>query len=361
MAQSKHEEPGLFGQPQGSSSRDYTKAESCGKNMFNSSFPVSLVAYMDKIEIKPVYICIDKACNVAHKQIAVQDLLGIGPKSKDIYYDYEASFPNYNVLYTGAREKIDLVVNKKSNVITPLTALEVKLTALPDNVTKDKQNGEQGCEMVVRPPTILFLACSICSCYAKPKDKERLRSILGIVPQINHWEEADEVSPIFSKIKEAVLAVAADMVAKQKPLIIQPIWKTKGSQLSLSDDCLDCFVWSDLALLKMCAAQAADSGKISRFMRTIVWVYKMLFDYCVYGQFDYVRIIKLHSYDYANDKAFAVNGIVTNSYLKKEILKKPRIKKKDISKIILGGGQNLLSPERRFDAAIVADPSIFER
>lgn len=36
--------PGLFGQKH--SSHDYTKAESWGKNQFNSSFPASLVAYM---------------------------------------------------------------------------------------------------------------------------------------------------------------------------------------------------------------------------------------------------------------------------------------------------------------------------
>jgi hypothetical protein len=40
-------------------------------------------------------------------------------------------------------------------------------------------------------------------------------------------------------------------------------------------------------------------------------------------------------------------------------LTKPRIKKKEIRKIILGGGQNLLSPERRFDAIIYNSPELF--
>lgn len=42
-----------------------------------------------------------------------------------------------------------------------------------------------------------------------------------------------------------------------------------------------------------------------------------------------------------------------------EELAKPRIEKKDIRKIILGGGQNLLSPERRFDAIIFNSPELF--
>ena len=37
----------------------------------------------------------------------------------------------------------------------------------------------------------------------------------------------------------------------------------------------------------------------------------------------------------------------------------PRIKKSEIKNIILGGGQNLLSPERRFDAIIYNSPELF--
>lgn len=37
----------------------------------------------------------------------------------------------------------------------------------------------------------------------------------------------------------------------------------------------------------------------------------------------------------------------------------PRIKKSEIKNIILGGGQNLLSPERRFDAIIYNCPELF--
>jgi hypothetical protein len=40
-------------------------------------------------------------------------------------------------------------------------------------------------------------------------------------------------------------------------------------------------------------------------------------------------------------------------------LTKPRIEQKEIKKIILGGGQNLLSPERRFDAIIYNSPELF--
>jgi len=40
-------------------------------------------------------------------------------------------------------------------------------------------------------------------------------------------------------------------------------------------------------------------------------------------------------------------------------LTKPRIETREIKKIILGGGQNFLSPERRFDAIIYNSPKLF--
>lgn len=40
-------------------------------------------------------------------------------------------------------------------------------------------------------------------------------------------------------------------------------------------------------------------------------------------------------------------------------LKHPRIKKNEIKNIVLGGGQNFLSPERRFDAALLSNPELF--
>jgi len=45
--------------------------------------------------------------------------------------------------------------------------------------------------------------------------------------------------------------------------------------------------------------------------------------------------------------------------MKGKILSKPRIMKDEIKHIILGGGQNLLSPERRFDAIIFNSPGLF--
>ena len=65
------------------------------------------------------------------------------------------------------------------------------------------------------------------------------------------------------------------------------------------------------------------------------------------------------SFNLKNDKAFASSGNITNRFMLSENLILPRIKKSEIRNIILGGGQNLLSPERRFDAIIYNSSELF--
>ena len=357
MTKDQYIQPGLFGQKH--SSRDYTDPDCWGKNQFNSSFPASLVAYMYSKGIEPVYICTDKHNHIEHKYIDAKTLFGIDPLAGDAYYNFEAGFAPYEKFYSGEREKIDLVMqNYRTNDI--LVGLEVKLTAIPDNTTKTLDESLWGSEIVMRPPTINFLVCSICSNYTTLEAKEKLRTMLRKVPQINHWEEINEVLANYPKILDSVMQVSADMTKKQKPLILQPIWKTEGSKMKLREDCLDVFVWSDLAVLQMCCTEdATDISKLNRFHRTIVWIYKMLLDYVTYDSFDYKRIIRLQSYNLANDKAFALPGSKSQKFLQSPEALKPRISKYEIKNIILGGGQNLLSPERRFDAVLVNSPDLF--
>lgn len=357
MSQIEDNKPGLFGQKH--SSRDYTDANCWGKNQFNSSFPASLVAYMFSKGIKPIYICTNEKNEIYHKYIDGEKLFGINPLSDEAYYNFEAGFSPYEKYYLGEREKIDLVMlNHKTNQV--LTGLEVKLTAIPDNTTKSLEESMWGAEIVMRPPTINFLACSICSAFSTNKDIEKLRTVLKQVPQINHWEEMSEVIAYYPKIEQSILSISSMLTSKQIPLIIQPIWKTEGNKMKLKDDCLDVFVWSNLAIIQMCCTEdSSNIGKINRFHRTIIWLYKMLLDFVTYETFDYKRIIRLLSYNLANDKAFALPGSKSNSFLKGKEILKPRISKYEIKNIILGGGQNLLSPERRFDAVLVNSPDIF--
>lgn len=350
--------PGLFAQNHNNSSRDYSKARYWGKNQFNSSFPASLVAYMASKGLDSVYIKTDKENNIVHDSISGHNLLNINPLSDNAFYMFEAGFPAYDKFYTGDREKIDLVmVNSSDN--NPLIGLEIKLTTIPDNSTKNKPEDKYGCEIIVRPPTINFLACSICNTFKGSEGKIKLKELIGDI-HINHWEEINEVLPRYNEIKEAIMRVSSYLSEYQTPLIINAIWKTVNGRPILSDDCLDVFVWSNMAVIQMFNKDNS-ATTITRPMRAMIWLYLMLFEYCVYSQFDYKRIIRLHSYNTGNDKAFALNGIQTYNFMKGIELAHPRVSKYEIKNIILGGGQNMLSPERRFDAVIVNSPDLFDK
>ena len=351
-------DPGLFGQKY--SSRDYRYEDAWGKNQFNSSFPASLVAYMGSKGIDPIFICTNKNNEVVHKHISSSKLLGIDPLSDEAYYDYEAGYYPYEQYYTASKkEKIDLVMINRTTQ-SPVSGLEVKLTTLPDNTTKDLPDADYGSEIVVRSPTILFVACSICACYDSPRGKNKLHDILNTIGQeIKDWSEIRQVVPHYNEIKEAILAVSSDLASKQVPLIMQPIWKTDRKLTDLEENCLDVFVWSNLSVIQMALRETSSDDDISRNQRTIIWLYKMLWDFTQFGKFNYTDIVNSLSYKYKTDKAFAISGKLTNPFLKCSELENPRISKFEIKNIILGDGQKLLRPERRFDAYLVSHPELF--
>lgn len=351
--------PGLFGQKY--SSRDYRYEDSWGKNQFNSSFPASLVAYMGSKGVKPVYLCTNKANELIHKYIDVNDLLGIDPLSDDAFYSYESGYFPYEKYYTASKEKekIDLVMINRNTEVA-VSGLEVKLTTLPDNVTKDLPDSEYGSEIVVRSPTILFLACSICACYDTLMKRNKLHAMLNTIgTEIKNWGDVEKVLPHYDAIEKAILQVSSDMSNKQRPLIIQPVWKTDRKQKDFADDCLDVFVWSNLAVIQMCLRDSTPEKSIERRQRTIIWLYKMLWDFTQFEKFNYRDVVDELGYGTKTDKAFSITGNLTNSMMKCKELTKPRISKYEIKNIILGNGQKLLRPERRFDAFIVSHPELF--
>lgn len=229
------DKPGLFGI--NNSNRDFTVKESWGKNQFNNSFPASLALYIEKKQLENNYITLDKNLNIFHKFIATKQLFNVNQTKKNTFFAFENVFSPYQKYILGSLPRVDLVIQdvKTGNCVR---GIEIKLTALPDISTCELDESQYGCELVARPDTIVYLACSIVQNFDKN----------------------------FKKL----------------------------------------------------------------------------------------------SYNTKNDKAFAINGFVTHQYMKSAFLSKPRITKKEIKNIILGGGQNLLSPERRFDAIIYNTPELFK-
>jgi len=344
--------PNLFGLNK--TNRDYTKEATWGKNQFNSSFPTALCCYLASKDIEANYLSIQKKEFIA-TTVTIKDVLGIEADDNDLYFAFEAQHTPFQRYVIGTLPRTDLVTQRESTGKC-LQGLEIKLTALPDNTTCNLDEKEYGSELVVRPDTIVYLACSLATSL-----KEKLSKIIPNI-QIEDWADASLVLPNIPIIIKTIQNISLLTEENQTAFLIQPIWKTKGKSPQLDEHCLDIFVWSNAGFTNF-ISQIADNNplalKITRPTRTAIWLFKMLQDIAIKGKFDHESIIDNLSYNTKNDKAFASSGRITNRYMSSPRLKNPIILKSEIKNIILGGGQNMLSPERRFDAIIFNSPELF--
>lgn len=352
------EKPSLFGIKH--SNRDFSDKDSWGKNQFNSSFPAALSAYLAHKNLENVYIRLNENLETYHDRISTENLYGLPSNSENLFYSFESPFLPFQKFLIGNIPRVDLVTqNLSDNLI--LKSLEIKLTALPDNSTCHLPKELFGCEIVVRPDTIVYLACSLFS-YFENRRSELQAIIGGEFEAIQDWTEAALIIPYLGEMIRVVDEVSLKMLDSQSPLVMQPIWKTQGKTPKLAANCLDVFVWSDLAFIRLFSKVAKTEireNKITRQLRTLIWLFKMLYDFSRDGQVNHAKIIDTLSYNTKNDKAFALSGRVTRSFMQGEVLRQPRITKDEIRNIIIGGGQNLLSPERRLDAIIFNSPDLF--
>jgi len=355
--------PTLFGLK--NTNRDFSKEDDWGKNVFNTAFPTSLSCYMHHLGIPPVYLALNKSLELEHSKISVKEVFRCDPDASDIFYSFESLYVPYERLVVNSLPRIDIVIRTISS--DGLTGdcqrgLEIKLTALPDNSTAGFDQAEYGPELVVRPDTIVYLALSIATNYIGSR-KKLGELIHPATKRIRGWNNPSEISKKFKYIIEAINNVLSDSQSKQEPFMLQSIWKTKGKTLELEKQCLDTFVWSDYGFTKLFTSNVRNrhsNGRINRQMRTCVWLVKMLNDFVTEGKIDHTRTIRNINFGSQTDKAFASSGRVTKNLLKCDELLSPRLKKFELKNIILNGGERMLSPERRFDAAILSNLSLFE-
>ena len=349
--------PALFGLNRFNTNKDFSQPKSWGKNSFNNCFPIALLCYMKSQNVAPVYLTVDGKWDIVPKKIDVNSIFGHAYDSEDIFFGFEYTYGQNQRLVKGTLPRIDLVVMDDSDSENPwLRALEIKLTTLPDNATCDFSEEKYGCELVVRPNTIIHLTLAIVSGYAEYRE-ELLEVLHPIFPNNFNWEAEER---ILEKIPDVIQIIESVLLAKmdtQIPLIIQPVWKTVGKSAQLHENCLDVFVWSTFAFAKLLTDAAKRGKKFSGAKRTVFWVVKMLFDFAISGKID-PQTVRVGS-SKQTDKAFALNGKRTHPYMSCSELVRPRIRKTEIKNIILGQGEKLLSPERRFDAILVNSPELF--
>ncbi len=274
--------PRLFGI--NNSNRDFSAEKSWGKNQFNSSFPAALGCYLFKKNMASKYITMTTEFTTEISDISIPQLFNADPLGNDTFYAFESQYTPYQKYYIGSLPRIDLVIQDKQGKC--LRGLEIKLTALPDNTTHQLDENQYGSEIVVRPDTIVYLACSILNLYGDNLD-DLHRKLVPINKSITDWSQAKNVINHLGFITSVLREIISEHCDNQTPLLIQPIWKTNGKAPQLSDNCLDLFTWSNLGLLSLfLPCNTENIHSINRPTRATIWLFKMLLDGSYKGHFD---------------------------------------------------------------------------
>ena len=81
------------------------------------------------------------------------------------------------------------------------------------------------------------------------------------------------VYSILNEITDALNQAFLECIEEQQPFVVQPIWKTVGKSSMLHEDCLDVFVWSNLAFTRLffdMSAEAEGSRRMTRHQRCLL-------------------------------------------------------------------------------------------
>ncbi len=351
--------PSLFGITR--SNRDFADPYYWGKNQFNSAFPVALACYMRSNSIPLVYIKYRDELGTTVGELGVSDLFGSTLPNEELYFSFESRYEPFRDHVHDELPPIDLVVCDKSrnNQIRPI---EIKLTTLPDNTTEALTEDQYGTELVIRSATTRYMALSmVCSLQKK---MARVREIFEpVMATVRNWDSKPEMLQLAPSILDALEKFLNEFKKFQQPLLMQPIWKTKGKTPVLAENCLDIFVWSDFALTHLfldSARTAIQQQKISRQLRAVLRLSRFLYQSSLSGRVHQAPIYDGMTYDNQNDKEFAISGTKSRSLMACERLTRPIVTKAEVKNIVLGGGQKHLSPERRFDAILYFSNDLFE-
>ena len=326
-----------------------------GKNCFNSSFPAATACYMLENNIPAVYInlCEENGkLKVKATEIPMNQVFACDRRhASDLYFAFESVFNPYQQYSFDSIDNIDLVV-KSFNNGDYLSPLEVKLTVIPDSTTYKKPESQWGSEIVVRSATTSYCAFGM---YDACKDDARqVRAIFeeacsGIQSWDNDFEMTHKISSLCASIDE----FQKQYYSRQKPLVLQTLWKTQGKSPLLADYAFDIVVWSDYAFSRLFIDPSYKvSAQMSRQQRATARLAKCLWELSKSGKIRVVDIYRQMAYANQTDKEFAVSGSLWKPYVKSPRTIQPILRKEVVNEIIAPGYIELLSPERRFDQTL---------
>lgn len=343
------------------------------KNVFNSTFPVALALYMKRKGLNAKYITIDANLKPALEEISIEQLFGTKGLSDDaIYYDFESKYDPYDKFLLKDKpltdkEKTDVVIRRSVDK-SPLAALEIKLTVVPEKVSAGKEAKEQGCELVCRPITTKYCTLGIFSKLSPEERKELSDSLAESFRSIHNWNHPDDIKNAekhLLNLKNALDKFEKDTYDRQSPLIMQPIWRTIGQSPEIDrQHAFDVFVWSDYAYTRLFLdrkfiQERKKIKSLTRTARCMVRVVAFLYEAgrVSDNRADINKIFSDLTVDKQSDREMSATASVTLPYMTAgqsddNCLLEPRVSRDALKEIILNNGQRYLKPERRLDQSV---------
>ena len=137
----------------------------------------------------------------------------------------------------------------------------------------------------------------------------------------------------------------------QRPLVMQPFWKTQGQSPILCDDAFDIVVWSNLAFSRL-FIETANETNMSRPMRASARMARCIWELSKSGKIRVEDIYRQMAFGQQTDKEVSVPGDRWRKYITTERTLHPAVPKSAINDIITPGYIENLRPERRFDQTL---------
>lgn len=341
---------GLYGLEHSNRSAD----DHWGKNCFNSSFPASMASYMMDHDIPAIYIKladIDGKLQTISSTISLRDVFNCGTSSaSELSFNFESIFTPYQQYSFDAIDPIDLVVKNHSGQY--LSPLEVKLTVLPTDSTSRQPEDKWGCELVVRSATTSY--CALGMFDAVKDDSREVRDIFeSSCSSIQMWDNDYEMTHKIPLVSASLDAFERRYMTRQKPLLMQTIWKTQGKSPLLAEQAFDIVIWSDYAFSRLFIDAAYEvASTMSRPMRAAARLARCLWELSKSGKIRVVDIYRQMALGNQTDKEFAIGGSKWRQYVRDDRIICPQLHKDVVKKIIQPGYIEKLSPERRFDQTL---------
>ncbi len=321
------------------------QSELCTKRNFPTSITVALANYMRDSGI-PANLVTYKDRRIDISAISIEEVYQCNDvPNEELLFLFDAVSP-YTDYASGLRQS-DLVVVSPSSQ----RPLQIMSSVVPDASTIALNPSKTGPEMTLRTSDLEHCAISIARSFEDDMEElESLTDLDGITPDWNDW---DEMSAIVPDIITALNIIESEC-RRQKPILMQAIWRTEGQGIIMSESAMDLFVWSDFALTRLFLDGSVRFGldKPSRPIRCILKMFRIIKEIAVYRTTDCSKIQEIMGYGISNAKELMVNGKLTNRVMACPRLEKPIIFRNELEKLVPRGFEDMVLPERKLDISM---------